>query len=57
MNVDFPCKCGLPLAIHSKFGSTILYSKEEDGILYDYVCEKFKPDNLKYLEQLYEQTL
>jgi len=48
--IDYPCQCGHakinhPLGVYLDLG----YNKTRCGVL-DCLCDKFNPDNLKYLE-------
>ena len=51
MQIDFPCKCGCSKDEHLERNMGIC---SNHCYISKYFCQKFVPDNLKYLERKYE---
>lgn len=56
---DLICRCNHKFSKHV-FDSSIIMCEEcwnSPAVKAEFICEEFKLDNLKYLEQVYEQKV
>jgi hypothetical protein len=59
MSKDFPCICGHSKEVHASYigkcESTIIWKERNGYLSCGIFCEKYVPDNLKYIQQIQEE--